>query len=50
AAGVAMGLPEGYVRSATKIHIALGPMLQSIDRLIHAIDETDSKDSSAKRV
>lgn len=48
AAGVAMGLPEGYVRSATKLHITLGPMLQSIDRLIHTIDETDSEGPSAK--
>lgn len=48
AAGVAMGLPEGYVRSATKLHITLGPMLQSIDHLIHTINETDSEDPSAK--
>ncbi len=48
AAGLAMGLPEGYVRSATKLHLTLGPMLQSIDRLMHTIDETDSKDPSAK--
>lgn len=48
AAGMAMGLPEGYVRSATKLHITLGPMLQSIDRLMHTIDEADSQDPSAK--
>nr|WP_315492825.1 AAA domain-containing protein [uncultured Pseudomonas sp.] len=48
AVGVAMGLPEGYVRSATKLHITLGPLLQSIDRLICTIDEADGKDPSAK--
>lgn len=48
AAGIAMGLPEDYVRSATKLHITLGPMLQSIGRLIRTIDESDGKDTSAK--
>lgn len=48
AVGVAMGLPEGYVRAATELHIVLGPLLQSIDRLTGANDEADSEDDSAK--
>ena len=48
AVGVAMGLPEGYVRAATDLHVTLGPLLQSIDRLTHVIDEADSRDASAK--
>ena len=48
AVGVAMGLPESYVRSATKLHITLGPLLQSIDRLLRTIDEADGRDPSAK--
>lgn len=46
--GVAMGLPESYVRTATELHTTLGPLLQSIDRLMRAIDETDGEDSSAR--
>ncbi|MBK3338623.1 AAA family ATPase [Burkholderia pseudomallei] len=46
--GVAMGLPEGYVRAATELHTTLGPLLQSIDRLIRAIDEADGEDASAE--
>ena len=48
AVGVAMGLPEGYVRAATELHTTLGPLLESIDRLTRAIDEADGKDASAK--
>ena len=48
AVGVAMGLPESYVRSATKLHITLGPLLQSIDRLLRTIDEADGRDPLAK--
>lgn len=48
AAGVAMGLPEGYVRAATKLHITLGPLLQSVDRLIRTIDESGGRDVTAK--
>ena len=48
AVGVAMGLPEGYVRAATELHTTLGPLLESIDRLTRAIDEADGKDPSAK--
>lgn len=46
--GVAMGLPEGYVRAATELHTTLGPLLQSIDRLTRAIDEADGEDASAE--
>ncbi len=48
AVGVAMGLPEGYVRTATELHTTLGPLLQSIDRLTSAIEEADGRDASAK--
>lgn len=48
AVGVAMGLPGDYVRAATELHITLGPLFQSIDRLTRAIDEADGKDASAK--
>lgn len=47
AVGVAMGLSESYVRSATKLHITLGPLLQSIDRLLRGVD-ADGSDPSAK--
>lgn len=47
--GVAMGLPEGYVRAATELHVTLGPLLQSIDRLTRAIDEADGDDASANQ-
>lgn len=42
------GFPKGYVHSATKLHIKLDPMRQSIDRLIRTIDESDDKDITAK--
>lgn len=48
AVGAAMGLPEGYVRAATELHITLGPLLQSIDRLSRTIEEAEGRDASAK--
>lgn len=45
--GMAMGLPEGYVRAATELHTTLGPLMQSIDRLTRTVDEADNKDASA---
>ncbi|MNJ16866.1 ATP-dependent RecD-like DNA helicase [compost metagenome] len=48
AVGAAMGLPEGYVHSATELHITLGPMLQSIDRIKHTINEASTKDPSSE--
>lgn len=48
AIGVAMGLPDGYVHDATELHTTLGPLLQSIERLTHSIDEADGDDISIK--
>jgi hypothetical protein len=47
AVGVAMGLPEGYVRAATDLHATLGPLMQAIDRLTRTNDEGGDKDPSA---
>ncbi|WP_425375820.1 DEAD/DEAH box helicase [Pseudomonas marginalis] len=41
-------IPSDQSFSATKLHITLGPMLQSISRLIRTIDESGGKDTSAK--
>ncbi|GHC37323.1 hypothetical protein GCM10010096_03480 [Alcaligenes pakistanensis] len=48
AVGIAMGLPEGYVRAATELHTTLGPLLQNIDRLTLMIDESNGEEASAK--
>jgi len=45
--GVAMGLPEAYVREAADLHTILGPLLDRIDGLARAIDESDGKDLAA---
>jgi len=45
--GVAMGLPEAYVREAADLHTILGPLLGRIDGLARAIDESDGKDLAA---
>lgn len=47
AVGVAMGLPEGYVRQASDLHTTLGPLLQRVDGLARAVDESDGKDLAA---
>ncbi|MBL8275061.1 MAG: NERD domain-containing protein [Pelomonas sp.] len=47
AVGVAMGLPEGYVRDAADLHATLGPLLQRIDSLARAVDESEGNDLAA---
>lgn len=46
AVGLAMGLPQGYVRTATELHITLGALLQRIEQLAHTEDESDDAGSS----
>lgn len=46
ALGIAMGLPQGYVRAAAELHTILGPLLERIDRLNRANDEAREADSS----
>lgn len=46
--GIAMGLPEGYVRTATELHTTLGPLLKSIEHLTRTIEEADGKDDPAE--
>ncbi|MFJ9449125.1 AAA domain-containing protein [Herbaspirillum sp. NPDC101397] len=48
AVGVAMGLPEGYVRDATELHLTLGPLIQRVDRLASTVEESDTTDESAE--
>jgi serine/threonine protein kinase len=48
AVGVAMGLPEDYVRVATELHATLGPLLYSIDRISQTIEEGNGGDASAR--
>ncbi|RCW65162.1 AAA domain-containing protein [Pseudorhodoferax soli] len=47
AVGVAMGLPPEYVRTATDLHITLGPLMQGIERLTLAVEEGEGGDTSA---
>lgn len=47
AVGIAMGLPEGYVRDAADVHATLGPLLQRIDSLARAVDESGGNDLTA---
>jgi len=40
AVGLAMGLPHGYVHTATELHITLGALLQRIDQLTRTQDDS----------
>ncbi|MCA0354982.1 MAG: AAA family ATPase, partial [Chloroflexi bacterium] len=46
--GLAMGLPQGYVHTATELHATLGSLLQRIDQLTGTEDETDGEGISTK--
>lgn len=46
--GLAMGLPKGYVHTATELHATLGALLQRIDQLTGTEDETDGEGMSTK--
>lgn len=47
AVGIAMGLPQEYVHAAADLHITLGPLMQGIERLTGAVEESDGEDGSA---